>query len=93
MDVKTVGIVPNDLVSEIFGQVTLYDFAGHREFYSGHITKSMTVQPNWLKYSTCKVKLEPKSYRTFISIGFSPHRLGVVGSNHHSASFTTTHSG
>ena len=53
MDDKTVGIVPwaHDLVSEIFGRVTLHDFAGHREFYSGHITKSMTVQPDWLKYS------------------------------------------
>ena len=25
--------------------------------------------------------------------GFSPHWLGVVGSNHHSAFFTTTHRG
>ena len=36
VDEKTVGIVPHDLESDIFGRVTLYDFAGHREFYSGH---------------------------------------------------------
>ena len=33
---KTVGIIPHKFDSEIFGQVTVYDFAGHREFYSGH---------------------------------------------------------
>ena len=33
---KTVGIIPHDIESDIFGRVTVYDFAGHREFYSGH---------------------------------------------------------
>ena len=36
VDEKTVGIVPHDFESGYFGRVTLYDFAGHREFYSGH---------------------------------------------------------
>ena len=36
VDKKTVGIIPHKFDSEIFGQVTVYDFAGHREFYSGH---------------------------------------------------------
>ena len=36
VDQETVGIVPHDLKSDKFGRVTLYDFAGHREFYSGH---------------------------------------------------------
>ena len=33
---KTVGIIPHEFESDIFGRVTVYDFAGHREFYSGH---------------------------------------------------------
>ena len=33
---KTVGIIPHEIESDIFGRVTVYDFAGHREFYSGH---------------------------------------------------------
>ena len=36
VDTNTVGIVPHDIKSVHFGRVTLYDFAGHREFYSGH---------------------------------------------------------
>ena len=36
VDKKTVGIIPHKFDSEVFGQVTVYDFAGHREFYSGH---------------------------------------------------------
>ena len=43
VDKKTVGIVPHDLESEIFGRVTLYDFAGHREFYSGHAALLQTA--------------------------------------------------
>jgi ankyrin repeat protein len=43
VDKNTVGIVPHDLESEIFGRVTLYDFAGHREFYSGHAALLQTA--------------------------------------------------
>ena len=43
VDEKTVGIVPHDLESGHFGCVTLYDFAGHREFYSGHAALLQTA--------------------------------------------------
>ena len=43
VDEKTVGIVPHDLESGHFGRVTLYDFAGHREFYSGHAALLQTA--------------------------------------------------
>ena len=43
VDQKTVGIVPHDLESETFGRITLYDFAGHREFYSGHAALLQTA--------------------------------------------------
>ena len=43
VDKNTVGIVPHDIKSDIFGRVTLYDFAGHREFYSGHAALLQTA--------------------------------------------------
>ena len=49
VDEKTVGIIPYDIQSKILGRVTLYDFAGHREFYAGHdalLQNSMTVSPS-----------------------------------------------
>ena len=36
VDRNTAGIIPLDLCSKIFGKVTIYDFAGHREYYAGH---------------------------------------------------------
>jgi ankyrin repeat protein len=36
VDLKTAGIVPHEFTSKNYGRVTLYDFAGHREFYSSH---------------------------------------------------------
>ena len=36
VDEKTVGVVPHEFNSKRYGQVTLYDLAGQREFYSGH---------------------------------------------------------
>ena len=37
VDTNTVGIIPHDFQSKTYGRITLYDFAGHREFYVGHI--------------------------------------------------------
>ena len=36
IDEKTAGIIPHKLESRFFGHVTLYDFAGHKEFYASH---------------------------------------------------------
>ena len=49
IDERTAGIIPYDIVSKILGRVTLYDFAGHREFYAGHdalLRNSMTASPS-----------------------------------------------
>ena len=49
IDERTVGIIPYDIVSKALGRVTLYDFAGHREFYAGHdalLRNSMTASPS-----------------------------------------------
>ena len=36
VDEKTAGIIPHDIDTKSLGRATLYDFAGHREFYAGH---------------------------------------------------------
>ena len=36
VDQKTAGIVPHDIENKEFGRLTLYDFAGQKEFYAGH---------------------------------------------------------
>ena len=36
VDEKTAGIVPHEFESKTYGRVTLYDFAGQREFYGSH---------------------------------------------------------
>ena len=39
---KTAGIIPHEFDSKNYGQVTLYDFAGHREFYGSHAALMQT---------------------------------------------------
>ena len=34
VDQNTAGVVPHDFESNQYGRTTLYDFAGHREFYT-----------------------------------------------------------
>ena len=36
VDQKTAGIIPYELQSKALGRVSLYDFAGHKEYYAGH---------------------------------------------------------
>ena len=36
VDAKTAGVIPHEFNSKYYGRVTLYDFAGHREFHSSH---------------------------------------------------------
>ena len=37
VDEKTAGVIPHEFNSKRYGKITLYDLAGQREFYSGHI--------------------------------------------------------
>ena len=49
VDEKTAGIIPHDVVMKLLGRVTIYDFAGHREFYAGHdalLRNSMRGSPS-----------------------------------------------
>ena len=36
IDQKTAGIIPHNIESQQFGRITIYDFAGHKEFYGSH---------------------------------------------------------
>ena len=36
IELKTAGVIPHEVESKRFGHVTLYDFAGHKEFYASH---------------------------------------------------------
>ena len=36
VDEKTAGIIPYDIHSKALGRLSLYDFAGHKEYYAGH---------------------------------------------------------
>ena len=36
VDKATAGVIPHHISSKTFGHVTIYDFAGHEEFYSSH---------------------------------------------------------
>ena len=49
VDERTAGIIPHDIQSKALGRMSLYDFAGHREFYAGHdalLQNSMTTSPS-----------------------------------------------
>ena len=49
VDQKTAGIIPYELQSQALGRVSLYDFAGHKEYYAGHdalLANTMTNSPS-----------------------------------------------
>ena len=48
VDEKTAGIIPCTIDSESLGRLTLYDFAGQKEYYAGHdaLLQSMTTSPS-----------------------------------------------
>ena len=46
---KTAGIIPYDIHSKALGRLSLYDFAGHKEYYAGHdalLHNTMTNSPS-----------------------------------------------
>ena len=49
VDERMAGIIPYDIQSKVFGCITIFDFAGHKEFYAGHdalLHNSMTNFPS-----------------------------------------------
>lgn len=49
VDERTAGIIPHDIQSKALGRITIFDFAGHKEFYAGHdalLHNSMTSFPS-----------------------------------------------
>ena len=91
---KTAGIIPYDIHSEALGRVTMFDFAGHREFYAGHdalLHNSMRGSPSIIALVVDMSEKEGKIRETvqywlqFISNhsseeGPNPH-LVIIGSH------------
>ena len=49
VDQKTAGIIPYELQSKALGHLSLYDLAGHKEYYAGHdalLANTMTNSPS-----------------------------------------------
>ena len=49
VDENTAGIVPHDIHNSVFGSITIYDCAGHKEYYAGHdavLSNSMAGFPS-----------------------------------------------
>ena len=49
VDEKTAGIIPHDIISKALGRLSVYDFAGHKEYYAGHdalLHNEMTSSPS-----------------------------------------------
>ena len=90
----TAGIIPYDIHSEALGRVTMFDFAGHREFYAGHdalLHNSMRGSPSIITLVVDMSEEEGKIRETvqywlqFISNhsseeGLNPH-LVIIGSH------------
>ena len=45
VDSQTAGIIPHTFNSRTFGSVTVYDFAGHMEYYSSHVAVIQQLKP------------------------------------------------
>ena len=64
VDAATMGIVPCEFVSKLYGCVTFFDFAGHREYYAGHSAVLQTcvsvLPPVFLLVVNLKESLEQK---------------------------------
>ena len=48
VDEQTAGIIPHDVESEALGRITIFDLAGHKEFYASHdnlLRNSLTNSP------------------------------------------------
>ena len=49
VDKQTAGIIPGDICSKALGRLSIYDFAGHKEYYAGHdalLHNTMTNSPS-----------------------------------------------
>ena len=96
IDEKTAGIIPYDIVIRGLGRVTIFDFAGHREFYAGHdalLRNSMTDSPSIImlvvdmSLGEQKMKEEVRYWLEFLAqqnyneaSGLKPHLL-LIGSH------------
>ena len=96
VDEKTAGIIPHDIHSKALGRLTLYDFAGHKEYYAGHdalLHNTMTNSPSIvtlvvdMRDEEGKIRETLQYWFQFINNhssggGAKPHLL-IIGSHAH----------
>ena len=65
---NTAGVIPHDIHSKIFGRTTVYDFAGHEEFYSSHdvILRSSIVNSPAVFLLVANLSLDNEEFRQSI---------------------------
>ena len=94
VDEKTAGIIPHDIHSKALGRLTLYDFAGHKEYYAGHdalLHNTMTNSPSIVTLvvdmsdEECEIRETLQYWFQFINNhssggGAMPHLL-IIGSH------------
>ena len=90
VDKNTVGIIPHDFESKHYGRVTIYDYAGHKEFHNSHasllqhaIQSSPTVFILVVKLSDSDAEIRHNVlyWMSFLENKCSTPHLIVVGSH------------
>ena len=69
VDAKTAGIVTKDIISKSLGRVTVYDLAGHSEFYASHDTalrSALAGSPSSIIVLVADMRGGGKSFETAI---------------------------
>ena len=69
VDAKTAGIVTKDIISKSLGRVTVYDLAGHSEFYASHDTalrNALAGSPSSIIVLVADMRGGGKSFETAI---------------------------
>ena len=90
---ETAGVIPSTHTSELYGPVTIYDFAGHTEYYASHVSvienATLSSQPIFiivvdLQSSLHVLEQQLKYWNTFVTKacaqGHSPYFI-IAGSH------------
>ena len=87
VDEKTAGIVPHEFESKKYGRVTLYDFAGQREFYGSHAAllqnAIQTSTPIFLLVVDLKESNDNIKHAIFYWLSFLENQCTSVSSKPH----------
>ena len=85
VDQRTAGIIPHDFYSERFGHLTMYDFAGHSEFYASHdalLRNAVYGSPSAVFFLVADMRETDDSFRASIQywLNFAENQYQSIGS-------------